>query len=241
MKILLIILYTIVFSSARGQGNSDIVKFIDNDDTSEYRSYQSTMSEHGLQPLYQSTFKTHYRIQSVNQFIEIREASFWEGELKSYVYELVDNEKENSTNRHYNITLHLDSSQLNRIVALLDLNKFQQTPSIFTEDTSDFSWCLHSPYNRVEIYDGKYYFRDYEFCSRNENSQTISKLIDTIFEIANAEQQNINLKEQVPFERYTFDGYRAAYINSTKKARRAYLKERNNYRRETGIPNKPQK
>lgn len=244
MKYLLLITALFIHSITYGQRIAEEGKATIISDTTLFRYYKEDLKRHGLKLLSESSYKEYYRIWVDNQIIELWKDSVYHGTITSYAYEYNRYPKEHPTNRKHSIQKAITSNTVKKIISEIISAKISTLPLEY-DSTAKWACADCSSYNIEGLNNNSLYFKSYEqpdlYRERYETARIVDDLFRSILQKADAEQQQDILRSNVPFEAYTFGGNVLVTKVLSKKERKQYRKERDNYRKSVGIPNKPRK
>lgn len=193
----------------------------------------------GLQLVHDNENQYHFRFSTDKQLIEIyqeKEGSEMKGQIINWSKEYVNNEKEKPTKRFFHEEIILDSTQIQKVVQLIEDSQIKEVPD--DESVKNWKKGFDGITYSIEFADKyEYNYKSYWTPIIQESvveAEEIQKFVDDILKITNAEKIWNDFSKQIPFECYINYGPEITCKVLTWLEKKKYKKERRNYRQHSG-------
>ena len=233
-----IILILTLFSSivAFGQNRELHIKTYADGDTSLWYKWRNELcSQIELDSVQNSENNWHFRLWTNKQAIDI-----WEdvdgrtfSKVISWTKEYTPNDEE-PTNRIFYENKLLDSAKTNKLIKLIDFTQIKNIPGV--DSIESWGQGFDGITYIIETADSnEYFFKTYWTPTAQDSLKeaiVVQNFVDRCLEITDSKEIWSDFASRIPFQCYINGGPMITCKILTKRERRTYKKERNNYRQQ---------
>ena len=233
MKTLQTLIFLLFFSSVLGQ-TKDLynVLSVTGDTTFWFKYQQTVIKELSLSNLHTTTNSFYFRLWKANQVIDIwyNINGFYEGEITSWTSEYVPND-EKKTDRTLINKITINADTVNHLVELIKSSTILNLPTDnlikgWKQGFDGITYIVE--FSTPKQYSFKTYWTPAIQDTLNE-AKIVQSFVDDFSELANTKNVWQTFSKIIPYECYINGGNIACKV-LTKKQKKTYFKERQNYR-----------